>query len=680
MSTDKSAILARINKLRKEISDLRYRYHVADDPAVSDDVYDSLTRELMQLEKENPEFHDPNSILSRVAGRPLDKFKKVQHSVRLLSLGNVFSEEELFAWEKRNIKFFGSLAPKFEYFCELKFDGLAISLLYEDGKFVRGATRGDGEVGEDITENLKMVATVPLSLKAPYPKLLEVRGEALMKKSVWKKLNVQNEKKGLPLFANSRNAAAGSLRQLDPSLTRERELDFMAYEIAQIDESWKDKIKLHSLKHDLLKKFGFMTDSNTKKIKNLNEVYKFIQEIGKIRDSLLFGIDGVVVNIDSTEVYERLGVVGKDPRAVIAYKFPAERATTIVLDVTLNVGRTGVITPLAHFRPTLVAGSTVSKATLHNFDQIERLDLRIGDTVVIQKAGDVIPEVVEVLKKLRSGKEKKIKIPTKCPVCESEVEQLLGGPSTTLRTTDRSVAYYCVNKKCPAKNRRGMQHFVNVFEIYEVGPKILDRLKEEGLISDSADLFTLTEADLSGLERFGEKSAQNIVASIQERKKVLLWRFLFALGIMHVGEETAKDIANNFGNLKKIMNASASQINSIENIGPVVSKSVYDFFQEKTNLHFIEKLENNGVKIENAKKVENGKLTGKIFVLTGTMQALSRDEAKMRINSLGGKVASSVSKNTSFVVAGENSGSKLTEAKKLSVEVLDEANFLKMIS
>lgn len=689
---------SRIEKLREEISRLRIEYHVLDNPTVTDDIYDSLSRELGELEEAYPKYRDPNSPIHRVAGKPLDKFKKVRHEVKLLSLGNVFSGDELFVWEKRNLKILETSKTP-EYFCELKLDGLAISLIYENGKFIRGATRGDGKIGEDITENLKMISSIPLVLKSPYPDKIEVRGEAIMKKSVLESLNKKNIKEGKALFANSRNAAAGSLRQLDPSLTRERQLDFFAYEIAQIEgKEWKEKINFHSKKHELLAELGFLVDNHSQVSKNLDKAYSFIESISKVREKFPFGTDGVVISINDTNIYKSLGVAGKDPRGAVAFKYPAEKATTTVLDITVNVGRTGVLTPLAHFRPTLVAGSTVSKATLHNMDQIERLDIKIGDTVVIQKAGDVIPEVVETLVKMRTGKEKKFKMPKHCPVCNFDVEKRVtaSGKSQNLSRVgarfrvkredftnsakqETSVAYYCTNKNCPAKNRRGMQHFVNIFEIYTVGPKILDRLKDEGLISDAADLFTLEVADLSGLERFGAKSAENIISSISSRKKVPLWRFIYALGILHVGEQTAQDIADNFGSLEKIMKARVEEINNIENIGPVVSKSVHDFFTHKENIAFVKKLIDNGVSIEKAKVVKGGKFTGQTFVLTGTLSSMSRDEAKEKIKKEGGKVSSSVSQKTDFVIAGDEPGSKYTDAQTLGVKILNEKEFLKMI-
>lgn len=694
------AVSRRVKKIREEISRLRFLYHVENDPSVTDDVYESLTRELHDLEKKHPEFADPNSLVNRVAGEPLPQFKKVKHAVRMLSMNDTFSFPEVLDWEKRILKILGS-PTSLSFFCEVKLDGLSASLIYKDGVFVEGSTRGDGFVGEDITENLKMIETIPLKLKAPYPDYFEVRGEVVMPKRELSRLNKIEEREGRRPFANTRNAAAGSLRQLDPKIVKERKLDFFAWDVVQLPiNNYKLPI-YHSEKHDFLRKMGFQIAPYEKKAKNLNEVFSFIKEIEKIRPNLPYGTDGIVISVDELDLQEILGVVGKAPRYMVAYKYQAERATTIVLDITFNVGRTGVLTPVAHFNPTLVAGSTVSKATLHNLDQINRLDIRIGDTVVIQKAGDVIPEVVEVLVNMRTGKEKKIKIPTTCPVCGFKVEKreagntsvakalsrkVLGGGRTrgqtvaqeTLSTPLLSVAFYCTNKNCPAKNRRGMQHFVNIFEIYTIGPKILDRLKDEGLISDSADLFSLEKADLSGLERFGEKSADNIISSIESHKKVLLWRFIYALGIIHVGEQTARDLANNFGSLEKLMKADIEKINNLANIGPVVSKSVFEFFQDKSNLHFIDKLFKNGVSIYH-EKVKGSKFTGKTFVLTGTLSTMAREDAKKKIIELGGNISSSVSQNTSYVVAGDKPGSKYDEAKKIGVKIISENDFLKML-
>lgn len=672
---EKSEAQKRIKKLREEIARLRNAYHVEDSPEVTDEVYDSLTRELKDLIKQYPEFNDPNAPENRVGGKPLDKFVKVEHKTRMLSLNDVFSYDELYDWEKRVKKLLSSSASQVDYFCEVKFDGLAVSLIYEDGKFVRGATRGDGFVGEDITQNLKTIHSIPLVLKSPFPKYVEVRGEALVAKKTLEKLNKENAKKGLPLFANTRNVAAGSLRQLDPQLAADRKLDFIAYDIQNLS-GYKNIPENHSEEHKLLKDLGFWVDEYQAVCKNLEDVIKFIEKFEKIRPDFPFGTDGIVVSVDNLKFQEVLGVVGKAPRYMAAFKYPAEKATTVVKEILVNVGRTGVLTPLAIFEPTRVAGSLVSKATLHNMDQIERLGLLIGDTVVIEKAGDVIPKVVEVLVRMRTGKEKKFKMPAICPVCSAKVlkKEL---PS------QKSVAHYCSNPKCPAKNERYLEHFVSVFEIYELGPKILRRFKDEGLITDAADIFTLTKEDIAPLERFGEKSAENIVEEIKNKKKIQLSKFLWALGILHVGEETARDLAEHFGTLEKIIvstKQNIEELDSIENIGPAVLKSVSVFFHDKNNLNFIKKLEKNGVVIEKAEKRKAGKFTGLFFVLTGTLSEMSREIAKEKIISLGGKVLGSVSKNTSYVVAGENPGSKLTNAEKLGVKILTEKEFIKMLS
>ncbi len=670
---NKAEAQKRIAKLEEQIEDLRYKYHVLDNPDVTDEVYDSLTRELRKLEADFPSLVNPNSPLNRVGGEPLDKFSKVTHRSRMLSLNDVFSFEELEAWQTRIQK----LLPheQFEYFCELKLDGLAVSLIYQDGVFVKGATRGDGTIGEDITQNLKTVRTIPLKLTAPYPKVLEVRGEIVMLKKTLEQLNKRQEKLGKPLFANTRNAAAGSIRQLDSKLTAQRNLDFFAWNIAYCEQGNFELNKItHAEVHKIMRGLGFQVAEFEAVCKTLKDAEKFINSIENKRKSMPFGTDGVVVSVNQQSLQEKLGVVGKAPRFMAAYKYAAEKATTKVLDIKVNVGRTGVLTPLAIFEPTVVAGSTISKATLHNLDQIQRLDVRIGDTVVIQKAGDVIPEVVEVLPKLRTGKEKKFVMPKQCPVCKGEVEQRASGDKKK-----ETVAYYCTNVDCPAKNRRGMQHFVSVLEIYEVGPKILDRFQEEGLISDAADLFTITKEDLVGLERFGEKSADNIIASIQSHKKVSLAKFLYSLGILHVGEQTSEDIAQHFETLEKVLKASTEEINNIPNIGPVVSKSVSDYFKHKENLAYIEKLLSVGIKVEKQAKKQEGKLTGKSFVITGTLQSMSREVAKQNIKALGGTVSDSVSKLTSYVVVGEDPGSKAEKAKKLGVQILNEKAFLDLI-
>lgn len=666
----------KIQKLQELIEEYAHRYYVLDDPAVEDSVYDSLLRELKTLEKQFPHLADSNSLVNRVGGAPLEKFEKVRHAARMLSLNDVFSEEELVQWEARIRKLMPP-GTSYRYFAELKLDGLAVSLIYQNGRFVRGATRGDGFIGEDITQNLRTIQSIPLKLKENETlPLMEVRGEVVMTKAVWQELNLEQEAKGLPKFANTRNAAAGSVRQLDPRLTASRKLDFFAWDIARL-EPGRARItlpKFHSEKHDWLRRLGFRLGAAEKVCPDLPAVLNFIREINDRRNSFPYGTDGVVVSVDELVLQDGLGVIGKAPRYMVAYKYPAEQATSVIKEIRIQVGRTGALTPVAILIPTLVAGSTVAKATLHNADFISEKDIRIGDTVVIQKAGDVIPEVVEPLIKLRDGKEKIFRMPNTCPVCGGKVERRETG------TTGKSAAYFCINPSCPAKNRRGLEHFVNMLAIYEVGPKILDRLLEEGLISDAADLFMLRTEDLADLERFGDKSAKNIINSIAAHRRVSLERFVAALGILHVGQETAADLAEQFKTLENLEKASLEELAEVPNIGPTVAASVAKFFKEPANRRLIEKLKKNGVEIESQKsKVKGQKLAGKTLVLTGTLANFSRDEAKKMIRELGGEVSESVSKNTSYVVAGENPGSKLAKAEELGVRVLDEEEFRKLV-
>lgn len=657
----------RLQTLSSEIAKLRFQYHVENNPRVTDDVYESLIREVHDIETAFPKIPRVSTSFDRVAGKPLDGFVKVRHEPRMLSLNDAFSVEELYAWDKRVEKLLGH--HNYHYFAELKFDGLAVTLEYENGELVRGATRGDGFIGEDITENLRVVETLPLTLAAKTPPRVTIRGEVIMKKATLVKLNAIQEKEGKPLFANTRNAAAGSVRQLDPALVKARHLDFFGYDLFVDGEI----LDFHSEKHNRLRAYGVPVNKEDCRSKTLSEIETFITHVSEIRDSLPFHIDGIVISVDEVDLEEELGVVGKAPRYTVAFKYPAERVTTQVLDITVNVGRTGVLTPVAHFTPTLVAGSTVSKATLHNIDQIKRLDIKIGDTVILQKAGDVIPEVVEVLKNLRNGKEKSFSMPKQCPVCKTGVVQKEGVGGET------SVAYFCPNPDCPAKKTRSIIHFVAAMGIYEIGPKIVERLQDEGLITDAADIFALTEADLAGLERFGEKSAQNIIAAIDAVRKPELSVFIAALGISNVGTETALDLATHFGTFEKFWNAKADDFDAIPNIGPGVTKSLVDFRATKTNVRFIEKLLANGVQPKKAEKKKGGVLTGKTFVLTGTLPTLARNDAKKRIQNAGGKVSSSVSKNTDFVLAGENPGSKYDEAQALAVKIIDEKEFLKMV-
>ncbi len=657
----------RIEKLRVEIAKHAVSYYENDAPTVSDEIYDSLVKELKSLEKDYPDFADPNFIIYRVGGKPLEYFEKKEHSIKMLSLNDSFSFEEIKDWQKRIQK----LVPKenLEYFCELKMDGLACSLIYNNGILERAITRGDGSVGEDITQNVKTISSVPIVLSIKDKGITEIRGEIIMAKSTLEKLNKKYNKEGKQILANTRNAAAGSVRQLDSKLTKERNLDFFAWDIAQ---SSKD-FDTHSSEHKYLKDLGFNVAPFEKVCSTLDEVKNVISKIEKERQGLDYGTDGVVVQVNKLSLHNILGIVGKAPRYAIAYKYQAEQAVTLVTNISVQVGRTGVLTPLAHFTPTKVAGSIVSKATLHNIDQIRRLDIRVGDSVIIQKAGDVIPEVVEVLKNLRPEKTKVFEMPKSCPECGEGVVQKKGV------TGEESVGYYCINTDCPAKQTKNIIHFVRVLEIYEVGPKIIDRLQEEGLISDAADLFTLLESDLAGLERFGAKSAENIIREISSKKNPPLNRFIASLGIVHVGEQTALDLALHYKTFDNFWNTTKEDLDSIENIGPAVVESIATYTKSKYGNHFIKKLFDAGVKPLPVEIKKGGVFEGKTFVLTGTLETLSREEAKKIIQNNGGKVSSSVSVKTDYVLAGDNAGSKLTDAEKLNVSILTEEEFQKKL-
>jgi DNA ligase (NAD+) len=656
MSKEKDReVRERMTKLSEEIDDLRYRYHVLDDPEVTDEVYDSLTQELLKLEAQYPEFKSKHSPTERVGGVALDKFTKVAHQSRMLSLTDAFSEEDMLKWEERVLKLLDKEAVS--YFAEVKFDGLAISLRYVEGELQVAATRGDGFVGEDVTNNVKTIQSIPLRLKEPLT--LEVRGEVVMSKAVWEELNKEQAKNNLPLYVNTRNAAAGSIRQLDPKITAKRKLQFYGYDILGPD------FKTHEEVHQKLINLGFRSTKYQRSSKDMKEVIGFYHEIGKEREKLPFGIDGLVVSVNDLELQRRLGVVGKAPRGMVAFKFPPEKATTVVEEIRVNVGRTGKLTPVAHLRPVFVSGTTVSRATLHNQDEVDRLDVRIGDTVVIQRAGDVIPDVVAVLPKLRIGKEKKFTMPKLCPVCKVPVER-------------KGVDYFCVNDDCPTKNVRAMEHFVSAFDIYTVGPKILRKFKDEELISDVVDLFYLKKEDIQSLERFGEKSAENIVNSIQSKKHITLSKFIYALGIPHVGEETAFDLANRLGSIEALMEAGEEGLNDIPNIGAVVAESIVNWFKKKANKDLVKGLLKAGIKIEKL-KIQKTPLSGKSIVVTGTLETMSREEVKEKVRKAGGKWSSSVSKVTDYVLVGEDPGDKATKAEKLGVTILDEQQFLKLL-
>ena len=679
-----------IEKLKELIERYRYSYHVFDKSEVSDEVNDSLKHELQELENQFPDLITPDSPTQRVGGKPLDKFQKVTHERPMLSLTDAFSFDELKDWETRNSK----IRPaRSDYFAELKMDGLAVSLIYEKGIFVRGATRGDGRIGEDVTQNLKTVEAIPLKINnlkinnsqnTAAAEKCEIRGEVYMPIRTFEELNNKYKKEGKALLANPRNAAAGSIRQLNSKITAERQLSFIAWDlIIETKKShtrYADKVKTHAGLHEILKELGFKTVEQNRVCKNLDEVEKFKEKIEKEREKLPFQIDGVVVLINDNNLREKLGVVGKAPRGMLAYKFAPEEATTLVEDIQVQVGRTGTLTPVAVLKPVLVAGSTISRATLHNEDEIQKKDIRVGDTVIIHKAGDVIPEVEKVIKELRPKDAREFHFPKTCPKCGGKVIREEG-----------KAAYKCVNKNCFVVQRRSLEHFVSraAFDMSGLGPKILDKFIEEGLIKDGADLFKLKIGDIEPLERFAEKSAQNIIDSIQSHKKITLSRFIYALGIPNVGEETAHELAEFVNQKSKIKNQNeilkilksqtAENWEEIQDVGPVVAKSIYQYFQDKSNLDFIENLLDAGVEIIGERLSINGKLSGQTFVFTGGLESLSRDEAKNLARENGAEASESVSKETDFVVAGSEPGEKYSRAKKLKVKIISEKEFLELI-
>lgn len=678
----------RVEKLRKEIRHHDYLYYVLDKPIISDAAYDSLKRELIELEKRFPEFITLDSPTQRIGGEPLEKFEKVRHPVPMLSFDDAFSEKEMKDWLKRVSRLLSEdEVSEVDYYCELKIDGLAIELTYEDEILRAGSTRGDGIIGEDVTQNLKTIGAVPLRLREKKEVIkdlekiglkeisakiksfpispLVVRGEVFISKKEFKRVNKIRKKAGLSLYANPRNLAAGSIRQLDPKVTAKRHLDSFAYDlITDLGQS------THEQKHQILKAFGFKTNPHNQYCKDLNDAFKFHERVRKLREKIDYEIDGVVVIINSNKFFEKLGVVGKAPRGAIAYKFPLKQATTIIEDIKVQVGRTGALTPVAYLKPVKVGGVTISRATLHNEDEIKRLGVKIGDTVIVGRAGDVIPDVIKVLSKLRTGKEKEFHFPKRCPVCGSE----------TIRPKGEAV-WRCPNPKCFARRREYFHHFVSkaAFNIVGLGPKITNRLLDESLVQDPSDLFQLKEGDLVLMERFAEKSAKKLIEAIQKRKKITLPRFIFALGIKNVGEETALDLAEHFGSLEKLTKASFEELEKIRDIGSVVAKSIYDWFHERRNLKFLEKLKKAGIEIISEKKAKYQPLKGKIFVLTGSLEKMPRKEAKEKIRSLGGKISESVSKKTDYVIVGKKPGSKYEKAKEWGIKMIEEKEFLEIL-
>ncbi|MBU3965334.1 NAD-dependent DNA ligase LigA [Patescibacteria group bacterium] len=672
----KQEVRQRIEKLKKEINHHRYLYHVLDKVEISDAALDSLKRELYELEQKYPEFIAPDSPTQRIGGKPLPAFKKVAHIVPQWSFNDAFDAEEIRQFDKRVKKWLiengapENVAP--DYTAELKIDGLHIVLTYEKGFLKTGATRGDGKIGEDVTQNLKTIESIPLKLESRVLGIdLVAEGEVFMKKSVLEKLNKERAQKGEPLFANPRNAAAGAIRQLDSKIAAGRHLDCFTYDL-----SWAGNFplpKTQSEELEKLKNLGFKVNKSWRHCKNIEEVIIAWQDALKIREKEDYWIDGIVIKLNRNDWQKKLGYTGKAPRWAIAFKFPAEQATTIVEDIIVQVGRTGRLTPVAVLKPVLVMGSTISRATLHNEDEIRRLGLKVGDTVIIQKAGDVIPEVVKVLGNLRTGKEKDFRMPRKCPICGSSVLRPEG-----------EVATYCANKRCYAQDLRRLAHFASkkAFDIRGMGKKIVQRFIDEALVAEAADIFGLTRDDISVLARFGEKSADNLIKAIRKAKTATLGRFIFSLGIHHIGEEMSRDLSIYFKNLANLEKASVEDLTKAPNVGPIVAKSIYEFFRDRHNIKIIENLKKAGVKIipDETPNPEDSGLAGKSFVVTGTLESMSREEAHDKIRMLGGNVSSAVSRKTSYLVAGENPGSKYEKAKKFGVKILSEKEFLEMIA
>jgi DNA ligase (NAD+) len=685
MKLGKAEAKERIGKLRKEIDRYRYAYHVEDRSLISDAALDSLKKELFDLEQEFPDLITADSPTQRIGGAPLSQFRKVHHAKPMLSFNDAFSEKDMEEWVTRIENYLGHKlhpdgAPLF--YCELKIDGLAVELVYEDGVLVEGATRGDGQVGEEVTQNLKTIEAIPLRIDTDragvkVPKRLILRGEVFLSKKEFDRINREQEKAGQKTYANPRNIAAGSIRQLDPKITASRKLDSFQYDV--VTELGQ---KTHEEEHELLRKLGCKINPHNKHARDLKEVFEFRDYWEAHREKLPYEIDGVVVMVNDNALFEKAGVVGKAPRAAIAYKFSPREATTKVVDVHIQVGRTGVLTPVAVLDPVEVGGTTISHATLHNFDEIKRLGLKIGDTVVVSRAGDVIPKITKVLAELRTGKEKEVHPPKKCPMCGSEIGH-------------EGVFYTCSNRNCGARMRESLYHFVSrhALDIRGMGPKIIDRFIDEGFVNDAADIFALKEGDIAALPRFGEKSAENIVREIESKKHIPLSRFMFGLGIIHVGEETGRVLAVKFAESHKgetsgprtmgyfFGDLTPEQLQEIPDIGPKMAESIHEWFMNERNRKLLEKFEDAGVRLELPKTSGRAqKLKGLSFVLTGTMEAMSRDEAKEKIREFGGEISESVSRKTSYVVVGAEPGSKFEKAKKLGVKILDEKEFLKLLT
>ncbi|MBT5219846.1 MAG: NAD-dependent DNA ligase LigA [Woeseia sp.] len=660
--------------LRKQIWHHNHQYHVLDEPDVPDAEYDRLVRELQQLEADNPDLVTAESPTQRVGAKPIKAFGTIAHQLPMLSLDNAFNADELRDFHRRVTDRLGLDAESaLSYSAEPKLDGAAVSLLYEDGVLVRGATRGDGNSGEDITHNVRTILAVPLQLMGEgFPRTLEVRGEVFMPRAGFAAFNAAAAKNDEKTFVNPRNAAAGSLRQLDPRLTAERPLDIYVYSVGVVDGgSVPDR---HSEILCKLQDWGLKVCPERKVVSGIDGCLEFYADIGAKRDDLPYEIDGIVYKIDRLDYQQTLGFVSRAPRWAIAHKFPAQEELTVVRDIEFQVGRTGAVTPVARLAPVFVGGVTVSNATLHNMDELNRKDVRVGDTVIVRRAGDVIPEVVKIVPDRRPIGAKIVKIPSQCPECGSAV----------IREEDEAVARCTGGLFCAAQRVEALKHFVSrrALDIDGLGAKLIEQLVDINRVKTPADLFDLDQDGLMGLERMGEKSAINLLASIDASKKTTLSRFLYALGIREVGEATAASLATHYGRLRNVMDADEAGLQSVQDVGPVVASRILSFFGEQHNQDVVQKLIESGVswpEADPAPAADDGHLSGKVFVLTGTLPTMSRDEAKDRIQAAGGKVTGSVSKKTDFLVAGEKSGSKLTSAQKLEVAILDEGGLEKLL-
>jgi DNA ligase (NAD+) len=676
----------KIEALREKIRHHEYSYYVLDQPEISDAEFDKLMRELKDFEAQHPEVLTADSPTQRVGGKPREGFVKVRHSSPMLSLDNTYNEEELRDWERRVHELSGR--SDVDYVCELKLDGMSLALIYEDGKLVHGITRGDGTVGEDVTLNVRTVRSVPLSIskeklkKAGIPADFEVRGELLMPLAAFKRVNEERESKGLSLFANPRNATAGTVRQLESRVTAERRLDFFPYILLSNGRTYFER---HWKTLNALQEAGFKVNTNRKLVHSMEDVWAFIQEWAGKRESLAYEIDGIVVKVDRTALQDELGFTGKAPRWAIAYKYAARAGVTVLRNVGWQVGRTGKLTPVAELAPVLIGGTTVRNATLHNMDEIGRLAVKIGDLIEVERAGDVIPKVVRVIdgndgrvtSTLReeqvavlAGRPDPIEVPAKCPVCETKVVR-----------TEGEVDYRCVNANCPAKLRETILHFASrgIMNIDGMGDALVNQLTERGLVKNVADIYKLTKADLLSLERMGDKSAQNILDEIENSKKLPLERVIYGLGIRMVGERTAQFLAEHFGSMEEFEKASVEELQAVNEVGPRIAESIVEFFSIAANRKLVERLRDADLTLTGQKKQRGTKLAGKTFVLTGTLAHFTRDEAKKMIEDAGGKVTGSVSKKTDYVVAGADAGSKLDKAKELGVKVIEEKEMSQLL-